>query len=139
MNIDACWYTPNPQHHSRFHVTKFNRFMVDQPPCNASQIEETSLFSSIIRSRQNLVSVWGWSDPEHAYTNATTHAGACECFNFCISISVFLCLLCNASLCLPLCIAVFISLVRRWCGVLHVFHVEFGILGGGGWCDAANS
>ena len=57
MNIDACWY------------------MIDQPPCNASQTEETALFSSIIRSRQNLVSVWGWSDPEHAYTNATTHAG----------------------------------------------------------------
>lgn len=57
MNIDTCWY------------------MEGQPPCNASQTRETALFSSIVRSRQNLVSVWGWSDPEHAYTNATTHAG----------------------------------------------------------------
>ena len=24
--------------------------------------------------------------------------------------------------------------MRRGCGVLHVFHVEFGVLGGGGWC-----
>jgi hypothetical protein len=33
------------------------------------------LFTSILRSRNNLVNVWGWSDPEHAYTNVTTHAG----------------------------------------------------------------
>jgi hypothetical protein len=57
MNIQPCWD------------------MVGTPPCNSSQLSDTLLFSSILRSRNNLVSVWGWSDPEHAYTNATTHAG----------------------------------------------------------------
>ena len=28
-----------------------------------------------MQSRDELVSVWGWSDPEHAYTNITTYAG----------------------------------------------------------------
>ena len=57
MNIQPCWQ------------------MVGSPPCNSSQASDTALFTSILRTRGNLVSVWGWSDPEHAYTNATTHAG----------------------------------------------------------------
>jgi hypothetical protein len=57
MNIQPCWQ------------------MVGSPPCNSSQASDTALFTSILRTRGNLVSVWGWSDPEHSYTNATTHAG----------------------------------------------------------------
>ena len=56
MNLEPCW------------------FMVDTPPCNASEMRDTELFMRILRTRNNLVSVWGWSDPEHAYTNATTVA-----------------------------------------------------------------
>lgn len=56
MNLRPCWS------------------MVDTPPCNASETRETELFMRILRTRNNLVSVWGWSDPEHAYTNATTVA-----------------------------------------------------------------
>ena len=37
--------------------------------------KETQLFVDIVKSRDPLVSLWGWSDPEHAYTNITTHAG----------------------------------------------------------------
>jgi hypothetical protein len=37
--------------------------------------KETALYVEILQSRHELVSVWGWSDPEHAYTNITTHAG----------------------------------------------------------------
>jgi hypothetical protein len=36
---------------------------------------ETELYIEIVESRDDLVSVWGWSDPEHAYTNITTRAG----------------------------------------------------------------
>lgn len=36
---------------------------------------ETQLYIEIVESREELVSVWGWSDPEHAYTNITTRAG----------------------------------------------------------------
>eukprot|EP00505_MAST-04D_sp_SCG-Rhode-Island_P000268 Stramenopile-MAST_4_protein_268 len=36
---------------------------------------ETALFVEVLRSKKELVSVWGWSDPEHAYTNITSHAG----------------------------------------------------------------
>jgi hypothetical protein len=57
MNIKPCWE------------------MVDTPPCNATEARDTELFMRILRTRNNLVSVWGWSDPEHAYTNATTVAG----------------------------------------------------------------
>jgi hypothetical protein len=57
MNIQPCWE------------------MIGPHPCNSSQVEDTLLFTSILRSRNNLVNVWGWSDPEHAYTNVTTHAG----------------------------------------------------------------
>ena len=57
MNIQPCWE------------------MVGSPPCSYSQTSDTLLFTSILRTRSNLVSLWGWSDPEHAYTNATTHAG----------------------------------------------------------------
>ena len=37
--------------------------------------KETKLYIEIVESRDELVSVWGWSDPEHAYTNITTRAG----------------------------------------------------------------
>ena len=36
---------------------------------------ETELFIEVLESRDPLVNVWGWSDPEHSYTNATTYAG----------------------------------------------------------------
>eukprot|EP00750_Incisomonas_marina_P007602 INCI15009.2.p1 GENE.INCI15009.2~~INCI15009.2.p1 ORF type:complete len:575 (+),score=70.94 INCI15009.2:253-1725(+) len=36
---------------------------------------ETALYVEIIESLDELVSVWGWSDPEHAFTNITSHAG----------------------------------------------------------------
>lgn len=57
MNFEPCWE------------------MVDLPPCNSTQKQETQLFMNILKTRNQLVSVWGWSDPEHAYTNATTVAG----------------------------------------------------------------
>ena len=37
--------------------------------------DEAALFAAIVAGRDELVSVWGWSDPEHAYTNVTAHAG----------------------------------------------------------------
>ncbi len=37
--------------------------------------KETALYVEILESKPELVSVWGWSDPEHAYTNITSHAG----------------------------------------------------------------
>ena len=37
--------------------------------------KETALYVEILESKPELVSVWGWSDPEHAYTNITAHAG----------------------------------------------------------------
>ena len=36
---------------------------------------ETALYVEILESKTELVSVWGWSDPEHAYTNITSNAG----------------------------------------------------------------
>ena len=37
--------------------------------------EETALYIKILGELDELVSVWGWSDPEHAFTNITSHAG----------------------------------------------------------------
>lgn len=37
--------------------------------------EETKWFVNVLSHMDELVSVWGWSDPEHAYTNITAHAG----------------------------------------------------------------
>jgi hypothetical protein len=36
---------------------------------------EPKLHIEMVESRDELVSVWGWSDPEHSYTNITTRAG----------------------------------------------------------------
>lgn len=36
---------------------------------------EAALFTEVVSKSAPLVSVWGWSDPEHAGTNVTTHAG----------------------------------------------------------------
>ena len=33
------------------------------------------MYVEILESKAELVSVWGWSDPEHAYTNVTSNAG----------------------------------------------------------------
>ena len=35
----------------------------------------TEFWLEVLQSKPELVSVWGWSDPEHAYTNITSHAG----------------------------------------------------------------
>ena len=37
--------------------------------------EETALFVEVLGKSDELVSVWGWSDPEHAFANITSHAG----------------------------------------------------------------
>lgn len=36
---------------------------------------ETALFVEVLETSNPLVSVWGWGDPEHAYTNITARAG----------------------------------------------------------------
>jgi hypothetical protein len=46
-----------------------------QPTTRKATPREAELFVEIVSSRDELVSVFGWSDPEHAYTNATSHAG----------------------------------------------------------------
>jgi hypothetical protein len=45
------------------------------PPHRKPMPLETLLFTEIVSSRNELVSLFGWGDPEHAYTNITTHAG----------------------------------------------------------------
>lgn len=45
------------------------------PTTRRATPHETALFVEVVSSRDALVSVWGWGDPEHAYTNITTHAG----------------------------------------------------------------
>eukprot|EP00040_Diaphanoeca_grandis_P006152 m.36176 g.36176 ORF g.36176 m.36176 type:complete len:612 (-) comp17272_c0_seq1:148-1983(-) len=45
------------------------------PPHRVAMPKETELFVEIVSSSQELVSLFGWGDPEHAYTNITTHAG----------------------------------------------------------------
>ena len=45
------------------------------PPHRHAMPIETELYVEIVSSRNELVSVFGWGDPEHAYTNITTHAG----------------------------------------------------------------
>ena len=52
----------------------------DAPECKPPSTRrgtphETKLYIEIVESRDELVSVWGWSDPEHSYTNITTRAG----------------------------------------------------------------
>lgn len=37
--------------------------------------KEAELYVEIVSQLDELVSIWGWSDPEHAYTNVTSHAG----------------------------------------------------------------
>ena len=37
--------------------------------------KETELFVEIVEKSDDLVSVFGWSDPEYSYTNVTSHAG----------------------------------------------------------------
>ena len=37
--------------------------------------EETRYFVEVLSKSDPLVSVWGWGDPEHAYTNITTQSG----------------------------------------------------------------
>lgn len=37
--------------------------------------KETELYVQVIQDSDELVEVWGWGDPEHAYTNITSHAG----------------------------------------------------------------
>ena len=45
------------------------------PSTRIATPKETELFVEIVRNSAELVSVWGWSDPEHAFTNITAHAG----------------------------------------------------------------
>lgn len=45
------------------------------PTSRKATPHETELYIRIVSSREELVSVFGWSDPEHAFTNITSHAG----------------------------------------------------------------
>lgn len=78
-HMHAChWLTVNSMHvtvlrsHARMHDT------VSPGSTRVGTPKDTALFVEVVEHSNALVSVFGWSDPEHAYTNITSHAGTAD-------------------------------------------------------------